>query len=249
MPLLQVLGLSPPQHVPLPLELVRLDLQLGQQMFPPHCTAQEIGLDGFTKLHGNLVLAAEEDHVGEVVLFDVCCFRLDFSKYPAGREDGRDGAVDEGRGRHGEVAGVVDGDDAVGFQQHVQAGEEFGGEELDGLGAAGEDVVDDVVVGICFGGVGGRDGVDRVADVVAVVRGEVEVFEGEFVDDRVEFNNGGVDAVVDQGRGSGADAEADVQGGFLGTLGRGMDKAYGLEHEEDGIDGFPNFPLNGSFGG
>lgn len=41
-----------------------------------------------------------------------------------------------------------------------------------------------------------------------VVRGKVEVFGGELVHHRVEFHDGGLDAVVDQGRGGGADTEA-----------------------------------------
>lgn len=57
-----------------------------------------------------------------------------------------DGVEDFGRQRQIEVAGVVEGCDAGGLEQRAQVGEEVGCEEREGLGAAGEDVVDYVVV-------------------------------------------------------------------------------------------------------
>lgn len=89
--------------------------------------------------------------------------------------------------------------------------QEFGGEEIDGFGAAGEDVVDDVVVcGVVFGVCGVVvDPEGGVLDDGGVIGGEVEVFDGEGMDSGVDLEDCGVDAVGDEGGGSGADTESD----------------------------------------
>lgn len=49
---------------------------------------------------------------------------------------------------------------------------------------------------------------DGVFDHSGVVGRKLEVLGGELVDDGIDFDDGGVDAVGDEGGGCGADAEA-----------------------------------------
>jgi len=77
---------------------------------------------------------------------------------------------------------------------------------------------------------------------------EVEVFGGHTVDYRVEFDDGGVDAVADEGFGRGADSEADDQGLCFGVvdLWLGFHQADGFEHVEGCVDGFGHLPALGA---
>jgi hypothetical protein len=61
--------------------------------------------------------------------------------------------------------------------------------------------VDYVVVGLGFGGGGLADKGNSVAENGGMGRREIEIFCGEFVDDGVDFEDCGVDAVVDEGGG------------------------------------------------
>ena len=62
------------------------------------------------------------------------------------------------------------------------------------------------------------------------------------MDDRVQFEDCGVDAVEDEGGGGGADAETYKQSFLLsvccGWSRRGVDEEDGFELCEDGVDGF-----------
>lgn len=105
---------------------------------------------------------------------------------------------------------TYDCDDAVGFQGAVEVAQELVGEEGDGLGAAGEDVVDDVVValGRVVGHLGGI--VDGVVDDSVVVRSEVKVLDCILQNNGVDLDNRRVDAVGHEGTRTGANASAAV---------------------------------------
>lgn len=106
--------------------------------------------------------------------------------------------------------GTYDGNDTVVFQEGVQTLQELDGEEVDGLCAAGEDVMHDIIVlrGRGFLGAAHEDG--GVLDGGDVVGWKIEVLQGVFVHDRVDFHDGGFDAVRDERSRSGADAETAV---------------------------------------
>lgn len=106
---------------------------------------------------------------------------------------------------------TYDCDDAVGFQGAVEVAQELVGEEGDGLGAAGEDVVDDVVVAL--GRVAGdllRE-VDGVVDDGVVVGREVKVLYCVLKDDGVDLDDSRVDSMGHKGTGTGANASAAVR--------------------------------------
>lgn len=138
---------------------------------------------------------------------EVACVVLHRGVSRSNRKRGKIGEGVRGREGYGET---YNGDNAVWLEKRVQVLEEFISEEGDGLSAAGEDIVDDVViltdtlgfvdktVGVAYG----------VFDDGGVVGWKLEVLGGELVDDRVDFDNGGVDAVGDESGGGGADAEA-----------------------------------------
>lgn len=115
------------------------------------------------------------------------------------------------KGDKGSVAAAAHNrNHALGLEQGGQLADEVEGEELDRLGAAGEDVVHDVVEagGGCLGqGCGVAHGVLQHRRAVLL---EVKVLDGEVVDDRVDLDNRRLDAVRDEGRGRCADAEAAV---------------------------------------
>lgn len=106
---------------------------------------------------------------------------------------------------------TYDCDDAVGFQGAVEVAQELVGEEGDGLGAAGEDVMDDVVValGLVVGDL--LREVDGVVDDGVVVGREVKVLYCVLHDDGVDLDNSRVDAVGHEGAGTGANASAAVR--------------------------------------
>jgi hypothetical protein len=103
---------------------------------------------------------------------------------------------------------TYDCDDAVRFQGAVEVAQELVGEEGDGLGATGEDIMDDVVVAL--GRVVGdlRGVVDGVVDDGVVVGSEVEVLYCVLQDDGVDLDNRRVDAVGHEGTGTCADSSA-----------------------------------------
>ena len=105
---------------------------------------------------------------------------------------------------------TYDCDDAVGFQGAVEVAQELIGEEGDGLGAAGEDVVNDVVValGRVISDLGGI--VDGVVDDSVVVRSEVKVLDCILQNNGVDLDNRRVDAVGHEGTGTCANASAAV---------------------------------------
>lgn len=87
--------------------------------------------------------------------------------------------------------------------------EEFNSEEVDGFGAAGEDVMDDVIVSRTrWGRKRFLDELLGILDDSGVVVREVEVFIGEIVYNRVNLDNCRIDSVADQGARSGANAES-----------------------------------------
>lgn len=94
---------------------------------------------------------------------------------------------------------------AIRREQGSELGEELEREEVEGLRAAGEDVVDYVVV-TCF--VEARDECEGVVVDNGDGAGELEVLGREVADCRVDFNDGGVDAVGCEGRWACSDAEA-----------------------------------------
>jgi len=118
-------------------------------VLPAADTPQEIRLRWLAEFHRAGAVTAEDDVVCEV---GSSGFFFNF----LGRAVAVQGAVavegevdcveDFGGERQVEVAGVVEGCDAGGFEQGAEVGEEGCGEEGEGLGAAGEDVVEDVVV-------------------------------------------------------------------------------------------------------
>ena len=59
---------------------------------------------------------------------------------------------------------------------------------------------------------GGVNYRDSVANVVAVIGGKAEVLDREGVDCGIEFEDGDIDTVVQEGGRSGPDTEADVEG-------------------------------------
>ena len=104
------------------------------------------------------------------------------------------------------------------MQEVGQVGEEGDGEEIQGFRAGGEDVVDDVIVqspdlaGVwlrCWWEFAAQffDSGDGVGDD-GVMRWQIKVLRCVFVDQRIDLDGGHVDAVVDQGRGEGANAQA-----------------------------------------
>lgn len=106
--------------------------------------------------------------------------------------------VSIGRGKE-MGSSTYDCDDAVGFQGTVEIAQEFIGEEGDGLGAAGEDIVDDVVVAL--GGVVGDLGgvVNGIVDDSVVVGCEIKVLDCILQDDRVDLDDSRVDAMSHEG--------------------------------------------------
>lgn len=113
----------------------------------------------------------------------------------------------------------------------METADEFVGEELDWFGAAGEDVVDDVVVLLQGWGILALldEGVG-VLDDGGVVDGEPEMVDCEFMDDRVDFDDCCVDAVRDQGAGGGADSEATGMVSHLVWL--WVRRVLGVVHDE-----------------
>lgn len=95
------------------------------------------------------------------------------------------------------------------FEESIQTLEEFQGEQLDWLGASGEDVVHDVVVLDRLDSLpGALHKIDSVLDGGDVVGRHVEILLSELVHDRVQLDDGGVDSVRHQGGGRRADSEA-----------------------------------------
>ena len=190
-----------------------------------------------------VVLDAKDDHVDEI---GVAILALlgggGIAEDAAGGEDGVDGVEDQARASESEVAGVVDGCEAVVLEEVVQPLHKLGGEEVYRLCTAGEDVVDDVVVAS-----GGRDGLlghigGSVGNDSIVVGAEVEVLSCVVVDYGVEFNDSGVETVSNQGVGRSANSETNDQGGFLALVyswdrcDGGFDKSDSFEQNEDGED-------------
>lgn len=94
--------------------------------------------------------------------------------------------------------GTYDGNDSVVLQKGMETADELMCEELDGLSTAGEDVVDDVV--ILRRGRGFLALLDEGAGVVddgGVVGWQAEVLACELVDDGVNLDDCGVDAMAD----------------------------------------------------
>lgn len=93
----------------------------------------------------------------------------------------------------------------------MEVTQELVGEEGDGFGAAGEDVVDDVVVAL--GGVVGnlRRVVDSVVDYGVVVGCEVEVLYSVLQDDGIDLDDRRVDAVGHEGTRTRANARAAIR--------------------------------------
>ena len=100
-----------------------------------------------------------------------------------------------------------DGNHAVIFQKGVQTLQELDGEKIDGLRAAGEDVMHNVVVLGGRGFLGATDEDRRIFNGGNVVGRKVKVFQSELVHDGVDLHDGGFDAVRDERSGSGTDAE------------------------------------------
>ena len=106
---------------------------------------------------------------------------------------------------------TYDCDDAIRFQGAVEVAQELVSEESDGLGATGEDIMDDVV--IALGGVVGdlRRVVDSVVNYGVVVGCEVEVLDCVLQDDGVDLDDRRVDAVGHEGTRTCANAGAAVR--------------------------------------
>lgn len=85
------------------------------------------------------------------------------------------------------------------FQQRIQALKKLEREEINGLCASCKYVVNDVIVpdGTSSSIVNERHG---VFDHRRVVSGESEVFKSKLVDNRVKFDNCGIDPMCDQCR-------------------------------------------------
>jgi hypothetical protein len=209
----------------------RINLMLRNQVPRAEAAAQEIGghrVAECNSLRGRF--RAEDYHVGEIGTDLGCRF---FAVEAAGWKDGFYGSDGQRGGVEGQVAGIVlywllvglgwwqergkeetyNGNDAVVLKKGVEAADELVCEEFDWLGAAGEDVVDDVVVLHRALGLGVVNEGARVFDDGGVVGWEAEVLAGELVHHRVDFDDGGVDAVADEGTGRGTNSEA--AGGFL----------------------------------
>lgn len=95
------------------------------------------------------------------------------------------------------------------LQEITQAPNELHSEKRNGFRAAGEDVVHNVVVfakilDVSAGAVDERDG---IVDEDAMRVREIKVLIGEVVDCVIDLNDGSVDAVSDQGGGSGANPQ------------------------------------------
>jgi len=152
------------------LKILLRNLVLRQQERFPRRAVQQIPEGGVAELDGlSFVLGAENDHVGKIaaVLGELLLVARVLAEDAAGGEDGPDCVDDEARRGEGEVACVVlyielvlgggeegfkrtgayDSNHSTGSKEGVQVLQELEGEKGDGLGAAGEDVVDDVVVG------------------------------------------------------------------------------------------------------
>lgn len=105
---------------------------------------------------------------------------------------------------------TYDCDDTVWFQGAVEVAQEFIGEEGDWLGAAGEDIVDDVVVALC--GVVSDLGsvVNGVVDDGVVVGCEIKVLDCILQDDGVNLDDCRVDTVSHEGTRTGANSSATI---------------------------------------
>ena len=92
----------------------------------------------------------------------------------------------------------------------MEVAQELVGEEGDGLGAAGEDVVDDVVVALsCVVG-DLLSEVDGVVDDGVVVGSEVEVLYRVLQDDGIDLDDRRVNSVGHEGTGTCANASAAI---------------------------------------
>lgn len=97
------------------------DLVLGEHIQPSGGAAEPVGRVRVAEGNRDIALTAEKDHVGKVIWFGAGGRGLVFAEDATGREDGVDGAMDDGSGWHGDVPGIVDGDDAVRLEQQEQA--------------------------------------------------------------------------------------------------------------------------------
>ena len=113
-----------------------------------------------------------------------------------------------------EVACIVDGHGSVVFEKRGHGGEELGCEECSWFGAAGEYIVDNIVVSLMVSRVesGGVDSCDGVADVDCLVGGQAEPLYCKSNDGGVELDDCRVDTVLLKGCGRCADAGTDVEG-------------------------------------
>lgn len=133
------------------------------------------------------------------------------------------GWVGEGQCNEERVV-TYNGDNAVRFEQGVEVLQKLEGEQSDGLGAAREDVVDDVVkarLGLVSGQASSV--ANCVFDHGRMIAGELEVLGGELVNYRVQFYHGGINTVRYESGWSGADTKTaeECQQGFKGDCFRG----------------------------
>ncbi|EHL03123.1 hypothetical protein M7I_0815 [Glarea lozoyensis 74030] len=195
--------------------LLALHLMLGHQKRLSGPRVQEIRgsrireRDFFNRGPG-----AEDDHVGEIAAF--VGFVGDFggggrgglAEDAAAGEDGADCGCDYAGGGEGgrKGGGRYECNDAPIFEHVVEILDKFQREEINWLSAAREDVVDDVIV---FGSRSGGavcEG-DCVFDDGCVGGWQGEVFGCEAVDDGVNFDDCGVDAVGDECSRGGSNTE------------------------------------------
>lgn len=87
---------------------------------------------------------------------------------------------------------------SIRLEEGCETIQKLNSEKLQRLSTTGEHVMDNVVILCGMINTLARHKFERVVDHVNMVRREVEVFERKLVDDRIDFNNGGFDPMVDQ---------------------------------------------------
>jgi len=224
----------------------------------PRRALEIVRLDRLAEVDRGGALPAEDDHVREVggVGADVWG---DFAERglaveAAGGEDGFDGCDGEAGGGEEEVACVVDSNSSMRFKEFIQVLEEFDGEQVDWFGAAGEDVVDDVVEFgdgssvelICIQVVDIGEQLVNIDHCVCddrVVLWHAEVGGGVFFDYRVDFHDGGVDSMLYECGWGCADSQTDDQGVsvLVRERFRDLDQSNSLEHRKNGVDRLLDF--------